>query len=57
MTAGAARQKDIEEADKKKNEIEFKTLAWERSCTDAICCLIFVLFLATLVGITGYGMS
>ena len=57
MTAGAARQKDIEEADKKKNEVEFKTIAWERTCTDLICCLIFVVFIASMVAITGYGMS
>lgn len=53
-----ARQADIEEAHKKKegSTEEFKTIAWERTCTDKLCCLIFIAFIVSLVGITGYGI-
>lgn len=28
-----------------------------RSCTDPLCCIIFLLFIASMVGITGYALS
>lgn len=28
-----------------------------RSCTDTICCILFVFFIATMVGITGYSIK
>jgi len=29
----------------------------KRSCTDPICCILFVVFIASLVGITGYSVK
>lgn len=54
-----ARQADIEAAEKQKadDKSNFKTIAWERSCTDWLCCAIFLVFIASMVGITGYGLS
>ena len=40
------RQADIDEANKPENKQTLKGIKWERSCTDVICCLIFLLFLA-----------
>ena len=52
-----ARQADIDEADKNKLSAADKGIKWERSCTDILCCLLFLVFLASMVGITGYATT
>ena len=32
-------------------------MKWERSCTDIICCIVFLVFLASMLGITGYAVA
>jgi hypothetical protein len=31
------------------------SFARERSCTDCLCLVIFILFVASMLGLTGYG--
>ena len=52
-----ARQADKEQAEEEKANNDFKTLTWDRSCTDTLVCLVFALFCATLVGITIYAVG
>ena len=53
-----ARQADIEEAENKKGDnADFKTMEWDRTCTDKLCCLIFIIFIASVVAITGYAFT
>lgn len=51
------RKSDIEEAEKHKLTDADKGIKWERSCTDVICCIIFLVFIASMIGITGYAIS
>ena len=53
------RQSDIDEANKDENKLkpEDKGIKWDRSCTDVICCLIFLVQLGSMIGITGYAIS
>lgn len=51
------READKKEAEDKKSENNFKTLQWNRSCTDTLCCIIFLAFIASLVGLTAYAVS
>jgi len=51
------RQADKDEAEKEKANNDFKTIEMNRSCTDTICCILFVVFIASLVGITGYAVK
>jgi choline transporter-like protein 2/4/5 len=51
------RQADIDEANKPENKITKKGIEWDRSCTDMLCCLIFVAFIASMFFITGYAVS
>ena len=53
----APRQKDLEEAEKQENRLTEGGLQWERSCTDSICCIIYTIFLVTVVGLAVYGMQ
>lgn len=32
-------------------------MKWDRSCTDVLCCIIFLVFIASMVGITGYAVT
>ena len=53
-----ARQKDIDEADNRKGDnSEFSTIKWDRTCTDKLCCLVFIIFIASIVAITGYAFT
>jgi hypothetical protein len=55
------------EADKKQAEDEkaarvssgddFKALQWNRSCTDTLCCMLFVAFIASMVALTAYAVA
>ena len=51
------READKKDAEDKKSENTFKTLEWNRSCTDTICCILFLVFIVSLVGITGYSIK
>jgi len=51
------RQADKDEAEKEKANNDFKTIEMNRSCTDTICCILFVVFIASMVGITGYAVK
>lgn len=52
------RKDDIDAANKDKEEGDkFETIKMDRSCTDPICCILFALFLASMVGITGYAIK
>ena len=46
------RKEDLAEANKPENKISIKGIKWERNCTDILCCLIFLAFLGSMVGIT-----
>jgi len=50
------RESDKEEAEKKKPEA-FVPMKFDRSCTDIICCIIFLAFIVSMVAITGYSIS
>jgi hypothetical protein len=50
-------QKDKDEAEQKKGDNDFKTVEMNRTCTDKLCCLLFLVFIATMVGITGYSIK
>jgi choline transporter-like protein 2/4/5 len=50
-------QKDKDEAEQKKSEVDFKALEMNRSCTDTLCCILFLVFIASLVGVTGYSIK
>jgi len=32
-------------------------MVYDRSCTDIICCLIFLIFTVVLVGVSGYALA
>ena len=51
------RAKDLEDANKDDNKYTEKGMVWERSCTDIFCCLIFIAFLVSMIGITGYAVA
>lgn len=52
------READIKEANEKKsNDPPFKTINWERTCTDKLCCLIFIAFIGSIIGLTGYAFT
>jgi len=46
------RQSDIDDAQKDDNKLkkEDKGIKWERSCTDCLCCMVFLAFLVAMVG-------
>lgn len=50
-------QADKDKAEQEKANNDFKTIEMNRSCTDTICCILFVFFIATMVGITGYSIK
>jgi len=54
-----ARQADIDQANDEKNKLskEDKGMTWDRSCTDVLCCLIFVVFLVVMVGVSFLGFT
>ena len=39
------------------NKITSKGMKWDRSCTDIICCLVFIAFTVGMVGISGYALT
>lgn len=50
-----ARKADIEEASKHK--FEKQGLEWDRSCTDIICCIVFLAFMVAMLGVSGFAIS
>ena len=50
-------QKDKDEAEQKKSEDAFESMEMNRSCTDTLCCILFLVFIASLVGVTGYAIK
>jgi hypothetical protein len=52
-----ARDADVQEADAKKSDNKFKTMQMERSCTDTLCCALFLAFIGSLVALTAYAVS
>jgi len=54
-----ARQADIEEANKAENKLEAgdKGMKWERSCTDMLCCILFLGFVVAMVGASFIGFE
>ena len=53
------RKEDLEEAEKEKENMKVVEggIEWERSCTDVLCCLIFIAFIAAMLGVSGYALS
>jgi hypothetical protein len=53
------RQEDLDKAEKHKDEMTKVEggIEWNRSCTDIICCIIFIAFIAAMLGISGYALS
>ena len=49
------RDKDKDESRDTKNSLTTKEMTYNRSCTDVLCCVIFVIFLIVVVIICGYG--
>ena len=55
---GKHRDNDIEDSKNEKYAIKIKGMKMtDRSCTDMLCCLVFIIFFATCVGITGLGIK
>ena len=50
------REQDKKDAEEKKPEA-FVPMKFDRSCTDVICCLVFIAFIVSMVGITGYSIK
>jgi len=52
------RQADVALANKKKAEdkSDFKSINWDRNCTDIIPCILFILALCSMIAITAYGL-
>ena len=48
------READVEEANLDKNKLtkEDKGLKWDRSCTDVICCIVFMVFIVATIGLS-----
>ena len=48
------READVAEANEEKNKLskEDKGLKWDRSCTDVICCLVFMVFIVATIGLS-----
>jgi len=51
------READKKQAEEKKSENDFKTLQWNRNCTDTLCCTIFIAFIVSMVALTAYAIS
>ena len=53
------RQSDIDEANKDENKLgaEEKGIKWQRSCTDIPCCLVFSVFIVSMIGLSAYGFK
>jgi hypothetical protein len=56
-----ARQEDIDKANEAKEEFMKGCpeggIAWERSCTDTLCCIIFLAFLVAMLGVSGWAIG
>ena len=39
------------------NKMQNSGMKWERSCTDILCCLIFLAFFVGMIGVSGYALS
>lgn len=46
------RKEDLEDAQKDENKLKEGGIKWDRTCTDVICCLVFMVFLVTMVGLS-----
>lgn len=52
------REKDVEDSKNEKYAIKIKGMKMtDRSCTDVLCCLVFVIFTITCIGITGMSVT
>jgi len=52
------RDKDIEDSKNEKYSIKIKGMKMtDRSCTDILCCLVFVVFIFSCIGITGMSVT
>jgi hypothetical protein len=53
------RQQDLDDANKDEHKLtkEDKGIKWERSCTDIICCIIFLAFIVVMVGLSGFALT
>ena len=49
------RKKDTDDARDTKNSLSTKEMTYYRTCTDVLCCGIFVIFLIFVTVICGYG--
>ena len=49
------RKDDIEKASQQK--FEKQGLVWDRSCTDIICCIVFLAFMVAMLGVSGFAIS
>ena len=32
-------------------------MEWDRSCTDIICCIVFLVFLVAMLGVSGFAIA
>jgi len=53
------RQQDLDDANKDEHKLtkDDKGIKWERSCTDIICCIIFLAFIVVMVGLSGFALT
>jgi solute carrier family 44 (choline transporter-like protein), member 2/4/5 len=49
------REDDVNEANNHK--FEKVGMIWERTCTDIICCIVFIVFIVGMLGISGFAIS
>jgi len=53
------KEKDLEKAKAQKDNMKVPDggIEWNRSCTDILCCLIFLAFLVVMLGISGWALG
>jgi len=56
---GSPRKKDLEDADQDENKLKGQSDGVEqnRSCTDILPCMLFLIWIVMMIGITGYVTS
>ena len=53
------RDEDLKKAEEEKDKMTHIDggIEWNRSCTDVICCLVFIAFICAMLGVSGYALS
>jgi len=53
------RQEDVDKAEEAKNNMTKVDggIEWNRKCTDIICCILFIVFIFAMLGVSGYALT